>query len=332
MSSIDRATTETIQNHSGETVLSVIVPMFNESDSAQNTVQQLTEAFRDFRGNWEIIFVDDGSTDDSRERLKELTKTDSRFKIIGYKKHVGRGKALALGLKSAKGGVIISIDFDLTYSPHHIFRIFEYLQNNKEVDAVLGSCYSPGGEIRNVKPFRLFVSRAANIILSLAFRKKWRTVTCVLRGYRRKTVDLLRLTSKDKIIHLEILRQLMDNGLHVDEIPAVLEGRKTGVSKTGLVINTLRHLIYAAKINPAAFISVPLGIMALGFLLMGIIYKGDPAITYYYLAGWAGSIAALAYTWPLLRQKNYKTTPAFKLQTGGRHGKKNYKNENNKQQ
>lgn len=286
--------------------LSVVIPMFNESASAEKTVTELKHAFDKFADSWEVVFVDDGSSDDTREKIKGLTESDHHFRIVGYKNHIGRGKALRFGLTSARGEIVVTIDFDLSYSPEHIFRIYEHFKTSKRAEIVLGSCYSEGGSVEGVAGFRLITSKVANRLLSAAFGGKWKTVTCVLRGYRRKALDELKLTKDDKTIHLEILKQAAENRIRVEEIPAHLTSRKHGVSKTGIFKNTLTHLFFAARINPGLFIAFPSFIIALIFISGGFLisYICPKLVVFsYYFAILFGSIAALTIAAPFIIRK-----------------------------
>ena len=108
----------------------------------------------------------------------------------------------------------------------------------------------PGGATEGVDPFRLLVSRTGNRVLSTALGGRVRTITCVLRGYRRHVLRTLDLESSGKEIHLEILAKALAQGYEVREIPATLRARKKGRSKFRLGGTAWNHLLFAFAERP----------------------------------------------------------------------------------
>src|SRR4030066_2441872 len=101
--------------------LSIIIPMFNEAENAESTLNRVEEALASFKGTYEIIAVNDGSHDNTLEILNKLAEQDGKLKIVSYPKNIGRGMALRKGFQESKGEIIVSIDADLSYSPQYIF-------------------------------------------------------------------------------------------------------------------------------------------------------------------------------------------------------------------
>jgi glycosyltransferase involved in cell wall biosynthesis len=122
--------------------LSVIAPMYNEADNIETTISKIRETLSDFDKSWELILVDDGSTDDTLSIAREYETKVENLRTIHYPVNHGRGKALRTGFKHARGQYVITIDFDLSYGPEHIIRIYEELANPSQMnDVVLGSAY-----------------------------------------------------------------------------------------------------------------------------------------------------------------------------------------------
>jgi glycosyltransferase involved in cell wall biosynthesis len=224
--------------------LTIIVPMYNESDNVTQTHKKIHEALDPLNIPWELIIVNDGSTDNSLELVNELAQNDPCLKSVSYTPNRGRGYALRQGFASAQGNYILSIDFDLSYDAGHLVQMYNYLNDNPATDAILGSAYMPGGTVEGVPASRLFISKLGNLLLRLAFPSRYHTITCVLRGYRREALDSLSLTSNGKEIHLEILSKLLDLGFTVDEIPAHLKARKKGKSKFKFKKTSFTHLAF----------------------------------------------------------------------------------------
>src|SRR4030066_2323185 len=130
--------------------LSIIIPMFNEAENAESTLNRVEEALASFKGTYEIIAVNDGSLDNTVEILNKLAEKDTKLKIVSYPKNIGRGMALRKGFQESKGEMVISIDADLSYDPNYILDLVGTLKNGQDIDFVLASPYMPGGDVRNV--------------------------------------------------------------------------------------------------------------------------------------------------------------------------------------
>ena len=248
--------------------LTVIAPMYNEADNIETTITRITETLSDFSKPWELILVDDGSKDESLNLARQFETKLPNLRVIHYPVNCGRGKALREGFKHARGNYIITIDFDLSYSPDHILRIYEQLTDPKQInDVVLGSAYMKGGKVIGVSPFRLLLSKIGNKILEFTFPQSFKTSTCILRGYKREILQGLQLESRGKEIHLEILSKVCTLGYTVKEIPATLSSRKKGRTKFRLRQTSVSHLLFSIFERPILLF----GITGLFFILSGFL-------------------------------------------------------------
>ena len=253
---------------SAEIELTVIAPMYNEAKNVNSTISSITESLSTFEKRWELLLIDDGSTDNTLEIARKAEKEIDNLRVISYPVNCGRGKALRTGFEHARGKYIITIDFDLSYSPGHILSIYEQLVDPSLTnDVVLGSAYMKGGKVIGVSPFRLFISKLGNKILEYTFPQSFKTSTCILRGYRREVLDALELESNGKEIHLEILSKVCALGLTVKEIPATLSNRKGGKSKFKFRKTSSSHLLFSAFERPILLF----GMAGLFFLLSGFL-------------------------------------------------------------
>jgi glycosyltransferase involved in cell wall biosynthesis len=190
----------------GNLDFSIVIPVYNEAGIIESTLRELESYLLGYAGrhSWEIIVINDGSEDDTLNRLMALGGEMENLLVVDLGCHKGRGMALRQGIGQARGEIIVSIDADLSYAPYHIERMIETMRKNK-ADLVLASAYSPGGTVEHVPFKRLFLSRWGNKLLSLMFGGKISTFTCLVRAYRRDFINRLDLHSDDKEIHLEIL-------------------------------------------------------------------------------------------------------------------------------
>jgi glycosyltransferase involved in cell wall biosynthesis len=270
--------------------LSIIIPMFNEAENAKSTLNRVEEALASFAGTYEIIAVNDGSLDKTLDILNRLAEQDRKLKVVSYSKNVGRGMALRKGFRESSGEIIVSIDADLSYSPHYILDFVETLRKEPEIDFVLASPYMPGGGVQNVPFHRLWISRFGNKILRFAMPNRIYTSTGIFRAYRKKVLDSLEIESDGKEIHLEILSKALALGYRVKETPAILTSRKKGKSKFKFRKTVFSHLVFSVFEKPVIIFGfIGLLTLAIGFLigmyivylrLLGDLTPGRPLITF----------------------------------------------------
>jgi glycosyltransferase involved in cell wall biosynthesis len=243
--------------------LSIVIPMFNEAENVENTISKVEQSLITFKGNYEIIAVNDGSTDNTLEILQKLANTNQNLKVISYTKNIGRGMALRKGFKESQGEFVVSIDADLSYDPKYILDLVETLKKDSHIDFVLASPYMPGGGVRDVPSLRLWISKLGNRILSFAMPNRIHTSTGIFRAYRKKVLDSIELESDGKEIHLEIISKALALGFRVKEVPAVLTGRKRGASKFKFRKTAISHLIFSVFEKPMIIFGF-LGLITLG--------------------------------------------------------------------
>jgi glycosyltransferase involved in cell wall biosynthesis len=244
-------TTSNIELNAHEVELSVISPMYNEANNVLSTVSKLIETLSNFQKSWELLLVNDGSIDNTLEIVQDLEKKTENLRVISYPVNFGRGKALRTGFEHSRGRYVITIDFDLSYSPDHIIEIYKHLTDPDEMnDVVLGSAYMQGGQVVGVSFMRMFVSRIGNRILEYAFPQPFKTSTCILRGYKGEVIRALDLSSDGKEIHLEVLSKVCALGFYVKEIPATLTSRKAERSKFAFRRTSITHLVFSIFEKP----------------------------------------------------------------------------------
>jgi dolichol-phosphate mannosyltransferase len=254
----------------GDTAISVVVPMYNEAENATATVARIKRVMEGIGETYEIIPVNDGSTDETLPILQKIAREDSHIRVATYRHNIGRGMALRTGFQQARGEVVVSIDADLSYDPKYIADFMRVLDKEEDVDLVLASPYTEGGRTEGVPLSRLFVSRLGNIVLSFSLPGKFRTVTCIFRAYRRTVLESLELESTGKEIHLEILSKVLALGYRVKEVPATLKGRKKGTSKFRFRGTAISHLMFSILQKPM----IIFGVAGIGLLIAGLILGG----------------------------------------------------------
>ena len=270
--------------------LSIIIPMFNEAENVESTLNRVEEALVPFEGTYEIISVNDGSLDNTFEILNRLAEKDEKLKIVSYPNNIGRGMALRKGFSESNGEIIVSIDADLSYDPRYIVDLVELLKRDPDIDLVLASPYMPGGKVQNVPFLRLGISRLGNRILRYAMPNRIYTSTGIFRAYRRRVLNSFELESDGKEIHLEILSKAMALGYRVKESPAILTSRKRGKSKFKFRKTAISHLVFSVFEKPMIIFGfIGLLTLAIGFFIglyiaylrfLGDLTPGRPLITF----------------------------------------------------
>jgi glycosyltransferase involved in cell wall biosynthesis len=270
--------------------LSIVIPMFNEAENVEITLKRVEEVLAQFPGSFEIIPVNDGSVDNTLEILEKVAERDEKIKVASYPTNIGRGMALRTGFKKSSGDIIISIDADLSFSPHHILDLIKVLKEEPHIDFVLASPYVPGGKTENVPFHRLWISKLGNKVLRYTMPNHIYYSTGVFRAYRRKVIESLELESDDKEIHLEILSKALALGYRVREVPVVLTARKRGKSKFKFKKTAISHLTFSLFEKPMiVFGFFGLLILSIGLLIglyiaylrfSGELTPGRPLITF----------------------------------------------------
>jgi glycosyltransferase involved in cell wall biosynthesis len=203
------------------TDLSVIIPALNERGSLPELYQRLTEVLRQIDREYEIIFVDDGSSDGSGQLCQSLVDSDAHVTLVELRRHFGKATALQAGFQVAKGAIIITMDGDLQDDPVEIPRFLEALDEG--VDLVSGWKKNRQDPLTKTLPSKFF-----NIVTSLLTGIKLRDFNCGFKAYRREVVQSLDLYGE---LHRYIPVLAYAHGFRTAEIPVNHHRRSHGKSK-----------------------------------------------------------------------------------------------------
>lgn len=203
--------------------VSVVIPLLNEEDSLKELSQKLSSVLEEINCNYEVIFVDDGSTDKSFERIRDLHSLNNRFKCIKFRKNYGKSAALAAGFKAAKGSFVITMDADLQDDPNEIPNLIKTLQAG--YDLVSGwkkVRYDPFIKRNTSKIFNFVTSKLSGIRLH--------DFNCGIKGYKKEVVKSLKVYG-EMHRYLPALAHL--SGFNVTEKIVKHHPRKFGKTKFG---------------------------------------------------------------------------------------------------
>jgi glycosyltransferase involved in cell wall biosynthesis len=230
--------------------ISVIIPAFNEESTIVQNLDALKTYLLGYVGEegWEIIIVDDGSSDQTAERVDQFSQKNPNIRCVSLAVHSGRGVALREGFKAARFDIIVTLDADLSYAPSHIERMVAALKESN-ADVVLASAYMKGGTVKNVPFKRKILSLLGNKVLAVMYGGGIHTLTCIVRAYRAEFIKSLDLNSSEKEIHLEILYKAKMLNATICEIPADLcwSEHKTQDLEKGMIKKKRRSTLHVRK-------------------------------------------------------------------------------------
>ncbi len=204
-------------------VFSVVVPLYNEEESLEELHRRLTLVMQPLSENFEIIFVDDGSTDNSFAVLKTLHEKDSRVKVIQFRKNFGKASALSAGFKKAQGEIIITLDADLQDLPEEIPNLLKKIETGCDLVS--------GWKVKRKDPVvRKVASRLFNYVTSFYTGVNLHDFNCGLKCYRREVIEELDLYGE---LHRYIPAIANWKGFNVGEVKVGHHPRMHGKSKFG---------------------------------------------------------------------------------------------------
>jgi len=236
--------------------VSVFLPVFNEEPNLRPLHVKLDQALSVLGRTAEIIYVDDGSTDDSLEALREIAAGDSRVRVVALRRNYGQTAAMAAGIDAARGEVLIPMDADMQNDPADIVRLLERIDAGYDV-------VSGWRKHRKDKMItRKVPSMLANRLISWIGGVPLHDYGCSLKAYRRESLQDVQLYGE---MHRFIPIYASWSGARVTEIPVEHHARTMGKSKYGL----------------SRTIKVIFDLMTIKFMAS---YQTKPL----YLFGWAG--------------------------------------------
>lgn len=204
--------------------ISIVVPFFNEQESLVTLFEQINKVCSDNKYEFEIIFIDDGSTDDGAKIVKNIIQQANQHTLISFRKNFGKSSALQTGFKHCKGDFIFTMDADLQDDPCEIPKFIEQLQNG--CDIVSGWKYNRLDPLEKRLPSKLF-----NKTISLLSGVKLHDFNCGFKAYRKEVVEAVDIYGQ---MHRFIPVIANHFGFKIGEIVVNHRKREFGKSKFGL--------------------------------------------------------------------------------------------------
>jgi len=217
-------------------MISITIPVYNEAQNLPILYSRLREVLDALRQPWEVVLVNDGSTDGSDAVLDDLARQDQRVKVLHFRRNFGQTAAMMAGVDHARGDVIIPMDADMQNDPSDIPRLLQKL--NEGYDVVSGW----RKERRDAAVKRNLLSRVANRLISVISGVHLHDYGCSLKAYRRSVIKGVKLYGE---MHRFIPIYASWMGARITEIPVAHHPRKFGTSHYGVdrVVKVVLDLI-----------------------------------------------------------------------------------------
>lgn len=206
-------------------MISVIIPIFNEYGNIFPLYEKLAHELPSLGRDFEVILVNDGSTDGSDELLVQVSKKDERFKVVNLRRNFGQTAAMMAGIDFARGEIIVPMDGDLQNDPADVHRLIQKLDEGYEVVSGWRKDRQDAAVKRN------FPSRMANRLISWISGVHLHDYGCSLKAYHRDVIKGVKLYGE---MHRFIPIYASWRGARVTEIPVTHHPRIHGTSKYGL--------------------------------------------------------------------------------------------------
>jgi len=228
-------------------MISLVIPVYNEEKIIRDTVQIIKNFMDNNFNNYEIIFVNDGSKDNTLKIISELA--DDKIKIITYEKNKGKGGAVKTGMLAAEGDLIFFTDCDLAYGLDVVKQGYEILEENKEADIIIGSRRKHKDGYASYTLLRKIMSVVFYYVLKIYVGIKQSDSQSGIKGFRKEAAKkIFNLCEADRwVFDVEILLIADKLGYKIEEMPVTIINHRE--SKVNPVKDSIRALKEVARIK-----------------------------------------------------------------------------------
>ena len=203
--------------------ISVVLPAFNEEDNIDQSVKSVVESLTELNfPRFEIILVDDGSTDRTGAKAEEWAARDARVKVIRHSINLGYAKALKSGFEKAKEKLVFYTDSDNQFDLKELKLLLDHIDNSDIVT---------GFRVYRFDPLtRLVLSWGFNLLVRIVFRIRAKDIDCAFKLFRREVLEQINIESRQFFVDAEVLAKASYLGYRIKEIPVRHYPRSAGRS------------------------------------------------------------------------------------------------------
>jgi len=225
---------------SKEPYLSIIIPAYNEEENLSSTIYNIVDIFDKSNVSYELIIVDNGSTDNSPSVICKLENEIPQIRSIKIYQNIGYGNGVLQGLGVAKGHILGFIPADGQIQPEDIIKLYLKVKES-DIEVCKGVRV-----IRNDNYTRKFISFFYNFIFKLFFHCPYRDINSPPKIFTRNFYESVDLRSKDWFLDAEIMLKAYWNKYKVEEVPVIFLSRKKGGSKVhfAAILEFFKNILY----------------------------------------------------------------------------------------
>ncbi len=225
-----------------ERSISLFAPAFNEEGNIENFIKKSDKVLKSIADDFEIIIVNDGSRDKTREIAEGLKKEFKNLELVNHEKNKGYGEALKSGFKNSKKDLVVFTDSDLQIDISEISKFLDYID---KYSVVIG--YRINRQDNFIRRMNAFLWK---ILMRIVLGLKVRDIDCAFKMFKKEVLKDLNLKSSGALVSAELLTKIKNRGYKIKEIPVKhyprKEGKQTG-NKPKVVLKAFKELIILRK-------------------------------------------------------------------------------------
>ena len=228
---------------------SLVLACYNEGPTFEESLNKISSQVKKMRGVWEIIFVEDKSTDDTKAVVEKFVKENANFKAIFHNRNLGRGKSVADGIMASRGDICGYIDVDCEIAPSYMPLFVREIENGR--DLVVGKRFYESG-LKSIT--RVIASKVYASIIKLLLDVPIEDTEAGYKFFRRKTILPVLKKTRDKhwFWDTEICARTSRAGLTIGEIPVLFIRRPEKISTVKLIPDSINYISSLIKFRGAS--------------------------------------------------------------------------------
>lgn len=219
--------------------ISVMIPAYNEEKNIESILTRTEATLKALKHPYEILVVDDGSTDETSSLARK------RAIVIKMQKNRGKGFALRKALQQATGDILITMDADGSHRPEEIPRLVTPLLNG--IDVATGARFNGEMQKGSTKKLHVMGNNIFNLIIMILTRKRITDSQTGFRAFKKRVMKEIKLFSNGYEVETELTMKTLKNGFTVCETPIVFEKRKNGISRINPLFDGLKIMATILK-------------------------------------------------------------------------------------
>ena len=221
---------------------SIIVPFFNEEATLEKSVFKLVNE----KFNKEIILVNDGSTDKSKDIASNLEQKYDSIRLINFKENRGKGFAVKTGMQESSGDIVGIFDADLEYSTEDLNDLIEFIRK-ENTDFVCGSRFIGNKDRKNIYLRTFIANKLMSLLFSYVYKNKITDVATCLKVFKREIIENINIEKDDFSIEIELIAKAISQTSDFKEIPISYNGRSYADGKKIKFLDGFKYIFAIFK-------------------------------------------------------------------------------------